>query len=198
MHLRPLAAHDSMEALTTLLHVAYASLAAQGWNFTAVDQSVQTTRDRVTSGQAFVIESHGELVGTVTVCPPKRQDGRYLGDPVPDCYTRPDTAILAQLAVHPDLRGQGLAAQLMDAAEAWAAAQGYRAVALDTALPAEALQRRYAQRGYVPVGEVQWAGKTYRSVLMVMSLAAAAPVPADADADVSGSAEVASTDEAVR
>lgn len=169
--IRQLHPSDSLEALTALLHVSYASLAAQGWNFTAVDQSVAVTRERVALGQAFVAEHDGQLVGTVTVSPPKPAEGRYLGDPVPDCYTQPGTAILAQLAVHPELRGQRLGEQLMDVAEAWATANGYAHVALDTAKPAEHLQRRYARRGYVPVGEVQWAGKTYGSVLMVKALA---------------------------
>lgn len=171
MQVRPLHAGDSLETLTALLHAAYASLAAAGWNFTAVDQSVEVTRQRVALGQAFVAELGGRLVGTVTVSPPKPADGQYLGDPVPACYTEPGTAILAQLAVHPELRGQGLGERLMDVAEAWAAAQGYAHVALDTAKPAAHLQRRYARRGYVPVGEVQWQGKTYGSVLMVKPLA---------------------------
>jgi GNAT superfamily N-acetyltransferase len=170
--IRPLADKDSIEALTALLHVAYASLAAQGWNFTAVNQSVQTTRERVAAGQAFVAERAGRLVGTVTIAPPKPADGRYLGDVVPAVYTEPGIAILAQLAVHPDERGQGLAERLMDAAEAWAIERGFAHVALDTAKPAEALQRRYARRGYAQVGEVQWEGKTYSSVLMVKPLAA--------------------------
>lgn len=170
IEIRPLHASDSLDALTALLHLSYASLAAQGWNFTAVDQPVAVTRERVTLGQAFVAEHAGQFVGTVTVSPPKPADGRYLGDPVPDCYTRPDTAILAQLAVHPDLRGQRLGERLMDVAEAWAAANGYAHVALDTAKPAEHLQRRYARRGYACVGEVQWQGKTYASVLMVKAL----------------------------
>ena len=59
-----------------------------------MDQSVQTTRERVASGQAFVaLSTTGELVGTVTVAPPKQPDGRYLGDPVPACYTQADTAM---------------------------------------------------------------------------------------------------------
>ncbi len=175
MNIRQLHASDSLEALTALLHAAYASLAAQGWNFTAVNQSVAVTRERVAHGQAFVADLDGQLVGTVTVCPPKPADGQYLGDPVPACYTQPDTAILAQLAVHPGQRGQHLGERLMDAAEAWAAAQGYAQIALDTARPAEHLLRRYARRGYVQVGDVQWAGKTYASVLMVKPLAAKAP-----------------------
>ncbi|OWQ86875.1 hypothetical protein CDN99_19390 [Roseateles aquatilis] len=170
--LRPLHADDSIEALTALLHAAYASLAAQGWNFTAVDQSAETTRERVATGQAFVVERAGVLVGTVTVAPPKPADGRYLSDPVPDCYTRPDTAILAQLAVHPGQRGLGLAERLMDIAEDWARGQGYAHIALDTAVPAEALRRRYERRGYETIGDVQWAGKTYRSVLMRKTLTA--------------------------
>jgi GNAT superfamily N-acetyltransferase len=168
--IRALSATDSLSELTRLLHAAYASLAAQGWNFTAVDQSVEVTRERVSAGRAWVAEREGRLVGTIAISPPKRADSHYLGDPVPDCYTRPGHAILAQLAVHPDERGQGLAERLMDAAEDWAAEQGYTHVALDTAKPAEHLQRRYARRGYAPVGEVQWAGKTYRSVLMLKPL----------------------------
>ena len=170
--IRPLAATDSLDALTVLLHQAYASLAAQGWNFTAVDQSVDVTRQRVAAGQAFVAELQGRLVGTVAVSPPKPVQSGYLGDPVPALYTELSTAILAQLAVHPEQRGHGLAERLMDIAEAWATEQGYARIALDTAQPAEQLQRRYARRGYVHAGDVQWAGKTYASVLMVKALAA--------------------------
>ncbi|MDN3922599.1 GNAT family N-acetyltransferase [Roseateles violae] len=168
--IRPLRADDSLEALTALLHAAYASLAARGMNFTAVDQSVATTRERVAKGQAFVAELDGRFVGTVAVSGPRAAEERYLNDPVPAVYARPGTAILAQLAVHPAQRGQGLAEKLMDAAEAWAGAQGYSHVALDTAQPAEDLQRRYARRGYVEVDAVQWAGKSYRSVVMLKEL----------------------------
>ncbi|QPF75665.1 GNAT family N-acetyltransferase [Roseateles sp. DAIF2] len=168
--IRPLHDGDDLQALTGLLHAAYATLLAQGWNFTAATQSVQTTRERVAAGQAFVAERTGRLVGTVTIAPPKPVDGSYLGDAVPAVYAEPRTALLAQLAVHPDERGQGLAERLMDVAEAWARAQGYAHVALDTAKPAQALQRRYARRGYARVGEVQWEGKTYSSVLMCKPL----------------------------
>jgi GNAT superfamily N-acetyltransferase len=164
--IRPLAFDDSLEALTALLHAAYASLAAQGWNFTAVDQSVTMTRERLATAQGFVAEHDGRLVGTVAVSGPKAADARYLADPAPPLYCEPGTALIAQLAVHPDCRGQGLAERLLDVAEAWALAQGYACAALDTAEPALDLQRRYLRRGYRAVGHVQWTGKTYRSVLM--------------------------------
>lgn len=175
--IRPLSAADCLQTLTHLLHASYASLAAQGWNFTAVDQSVEVTRDRLAGAQGFVAELGGRLVGTVAVRGPKPADEAYIADPPPPLYTRPGTAILSQLAVHPDCRGQGLAEQLIAAAEAWAQAEGHQQIALDTAEPALALRARYARRGYAEVGAVQWQGKTYRSVLMCKPLAAAQPEP---------------------
>lgn len=168
--IRALRADDCLQTLTALLHAAYASLAARGLNFTAVDQSVETTRERVQAGHCLVLEEQGQLVGTITVSGPKPAASHYLSDPVPALYCEPDVALLAQLAVHPARRGQGLADRLMEAAEAWAGAAGYRRVALDTAEPAEDLRRRYARRGYADVGTVQWSGKTYRSVLMAKTL----------------------------
>lgn len=170
--LRPLLPGDSLDALTALLHASYAPLAAQGWNFTAVDQSVDVTRDRLAGAQGFVAELDGRLVGTVAVRGPKPAGETYIADAPPALYTTPGTAILSQLGVHPDCRGQGVGERLIDAAEAWAAAQGFTQIALDTAEPATALRRRYERRGYVTVGAVQWQGKTYASVLMVKALAA--------------------------
>lgn len=168
--IRPLSAADSLDDLTQLLHAAYASLAAQGWNFTAADQTVDVTRDRLAGARGFVAELGGRLVGTVAVRGPKPPGEAYIADPPPPLYTTPGTAILSQLAVHPDCRGQGLGERLMDAAEAWARRQGFAQLALDTAEPAAALRRRYERRGYTTVGGVQWQGKTYASVLMVKPL----------------------------
>ncbi|MFG6430898.1 GNAT family N-acetyltransferase [Roseateles sp. LYH14W] len=168
--IRPLAANDCLTELTALLHVSYASLAAQGWNFTAVDQSVEVTRQRLAEAQGFVAEVDGRLVGTVAVRGPKPAGEAYIADPPPALYTTPGTAILSQLAVHPDCRGQGVGEQLMDAAEGWALGQGFSKLALDTAEPAVALRRRYQRRGYVATGRVQWQGKTYASVLMCKPL----------------------------
>jgi GNAT superfamily N-acetyltransferase len=169
--IRPLAASDCLLTLTALLHVSYASLAAQGWNFTAVDQPVDVTRDRLAGAQGFVAELDGRLVGTVAVRGPKPPGEAYIADPPPPLYTTPGTAILSQLAVHPDCRGLGLGERLIDAAETWAREQGFTQLALDTAEPAVALRRRYERRGYVTAGSVQWQGKTYASVLMRKPLA---------------------------
>ena len=168
--IRPLSDDDCLHALTELLHRSYASLAEQGWNFTAVDQPVSVTRDRLAGAQGFVAELDGRLVGTIAVRGPKPAGEAYIADPPPPLYTTPGTAILSQLAVHPDCRGLGLGERLIDAAEAWAREQGFAQLALDTAEPATALRRRYERRGYVTVGGVQWQGKTYASVLMTKAL----------------------------
>ena len=90
-------------------------------------------------------------------------------------------AHLFQFAVDPAAQGGGLGRALMLAAEAHCRHSGRRAVALDTALPAAHLRQRYARAGYAEQHELQWAGKTYRSVLMVKPLAAPAVATTDAE-----------------
>jgi len=176
--LRPLAASDSLEALTALLHRAYAPLGAMGLNFTAVDQSVQTTRDRVEAGQCFVLDAAGELAGSVVVAGPFDEQ-KNPGVRASPWYLRRDVAHLHQLAVDPARQGQGHGDRLIAAGEDWARERGYRGVALDTAAPAAHLRARYERLGYTTVDEVQWSGKRYRSVIMLKALAEPAPMLGD-------------------
>ena len=171
MEIRPLLTTDSLEELTALLHAAYATLAQQGWNFTAADQNVDVTRQRLVGAQCYVAVSEGQFIGTVAVRGPKSATELHASDQAAWLYAMPGTALVSQFAVHPGRRNRGLGGLLMDAAEAWAAAHRFQRVALDTAEPAVALRERYRRRGYAEVGEVQWAGKTYRSVLMLKTLA---------------------------
>ncbi|MES2960436.1 MAG: GNAT family N-acetyltransferase [Pseudomonadota bacterium] len=176
--LRPLAATDSIEALTALLHRAYARLAAMGLNFTAVDQSIETTRQRVASGHCVVAEAGGTLVGTVTVRVAYDVNAEPWARATPWFY-RSDAAHLHQLAVDPAAQGQGLGDRLVAAGETWARAQGRTALLLDTAAPAAHLRQRYARLGYHDVDDVQWVGKRYRSVLMLKALGEPAPLVDD-------------------
>jgi GNAT superfamily N-acetyltransferase len=179
MRVRPLATSDSLETLTALLHRAYAPLGKRGLNYTAVDQSVEATAQRVAGGHCFVAEEDGAIVGTVTV------NGPHDVNQTPgarDCawYLRRDLAHLHQLGVEPSAQGRGIGTALIAECERWARTQGFfRAIALDTAMPAHHLRQRYAALGYAEVGDVQWSGKRYRTVIMVKPLAAAAPPSAD-------------------
>ncbi len=162
---RPLAARDSFDALTELLHRAYAPLAEQGMNFTAAAQTAEVTRRRAAQGQCFVAADGATLVGTVTVCGPYDVDTAPWTADVP-WLREPDTAHFHQFAVAPSHQGHGVGRRLIGACEDWARASGYRRMTLDTALDADVLRRLYRRVGYVDVGQVQWEGRNYRSVIM--------------------------------
>lgn len=169
VQVRPLAARDSFEALTALLHRAYAPLAAQGMNFTAATQTADDTRRRAAEGQCFVAEAGGVLVGTVTVCGPYDVETAPWTTDVP-WLREPDTAHFHQFAVDPAQQGRGVGRLLLENVERWARRQGYKRMALDTAQPATLLRGLYKRLGYADVGQVQWVDKTYRSVVMQKSL----------------------------
>lgn len=163
--IRPLAARDSLDALTALLHLAYAPLAAAGLNFTAATQTKDVTARRAAEGQCYVAQQAGRIVGTVTVCGPYAEGMAPWANSVP-WFRERNTAHFHQFAVHPDLQGQGLGRRLVATCERWALQHGYRRMALDTAEPAESLRALYTRLGYADVGHVQWERKAYRSVIM--------------------------------
>ena len=123
-----------------------------GLNFTGVVQDEETTRARMQGRDVFVIERGGDLVGTVTFSV-REEEGLRCG-------------YVNLLAVDPRERRHGLGAKLMAVAERRAKDLGLDRVRLDTAIPAAHLLRWYTARGYEPVKEAQWEGKTYRSVIM--------------------------------
>jgi Acetyltransferase (GNAT) family len=90
-------------------------------------------------------------------------------------------AHLHQLGVEPALRGQGIGNALIAACELWAREHSFAAIALDTAAPATHLRERYVRHGYADADEIQWRGKTYRTVIMVKPLSGAAPTTDDAE-----------------
>lgn len=162
IELREFRESDAAE-VTALLHLAYGELAAAGLNFTAATQSVATTISRASRGRAWVLEDSGRIVGTMTMSLPPSTQLRGLS---------PEAAVagrawLNQLAVHPELRGSGLARRMRDAGLDWARSAGALAVGVDTAEPAEQLVQTYARWGFAPRETIQWPGKTYRSVVMV-------------------------------
>jgi GNAT superfamily N-acetyltransferase len=154
---------DSIEELTALLHRAYSSLARMGLNFTAADQTIETTRRRVEHARCLVAVEDGRLVGTVLV-------NSETPNPLGKLLGKPMAGSIHQLAVSPDRRGRGIGSRLLAGAESCVKRLGLRDVALDTADSAPQLLAFYVRRGYRSVSSVQWNGKTYRSIIMSKAL----------------------------
>jgi uncharacterized damage-inducible protein DinB/GNAT superfamily N-acetyltransferase len=160
--IRLLAVRDSLQALTELLHRAYAPLAARGMNFSAATQSPEVTARRAAAGQCFVAVRDRELVGTVTVCGP--QDASQ--EPSMPWYSDRNTAHVHQIAVSPAVQRAGVGARLLRHCEAWARENGYGSMVVAAAVGADELVALFRRLGYTEIGQVQEPGRTYRSVVL--------------------------------
>jgi GNAT superfamily N-acetyltransferase len=164
--IRRLTATDSIEELTQLLHAAYARLGHMGFNYTAVDQQEDVTRERMGQGECLVAVGRDErIVGTVLYRLPWQTSGGAW-------YDRPEVASFGQFAVLPALQSGGIGAQLLAAVEARVSAAGAVELALDTAEGATHLIAWYNRKGYRFVEYMQWPGKTYRSVVLSKTMIA--------------------------
>ena len=161
---RPWSSEDSFEELTELLHRAYAELASQGLRFTATDQKVETTIRRVESGQTWVAEIDGRVVGTITL---------YIGakEWQPRYYANEGVAFFGQFGVDPSARGLGIGLLLHQKVVELAREQGLRELALDTSDKAHHLIKLYESWGYKVVDRHEFGGTiNYASVIMARHL----------------------------
>jgi GNAT superfamily N-acetyltransferase len=152
-------ARDSFVALTAMLHRAFAPLGAMGLNCTCVDQTVQTTRLRATSGDCYVAVCEGRIVGTMTLYAPDQESSCEL-------YRRDDISSLRQFAVEPLWQARGIGTLLIAFAEHWAATRGYAELALDTPQPAAHLIAFYRGQGFRMVDFTRFDGKHYDSAIL--------------------------------
>jgi GNAT superfamily N-acetyltransferase len=162
--IRPLCPADSIDALTDLLHRAYAPLAADGFRFVATHQTPDVTAKRCAAGHCLVAEVAGAVVGTITW-----YDAPMAAERCP-FYARADVARFGQFGVEPGHQKLGIGSRLLDTVERRAAAAGFPRIALDTAEGAAALIAYYTRRGYEPAGHVQWSATNYRSLILCKPL----------------------------
>jgi GNAT superfamily N-acetyltransferase len=161
--IRKLQPSDSLLEITVLLHRAYARLGAMGLNYTAVDQSLEVTTQRILGGQCYIAEVAGMIAGTIIVTPTYTKNKC-------DYFTKAGVASAHQFAVDPSVQGQGIGRSLLHTCESWASEHGFKELAIDTAEQAEHLIKLYVHFNYKPVGFVQWPGKVYRSVVLSKEL----------------------------
>lgn len=162
-HLRPFEPSDSIEAITVLLHRAYAPLGEMGLNYTAVTQSPDVTAARIRRGTCYVATDGADFVGTIVVQPTHVES---------ECYylTTPGVACANQFAVAPEYQRKGLGSKLLLCAEIWARENGFLHLAVDMAESVTSLIEFYKRRGYRHADWVQWRGKKYRSVVLTKAL----------------------------
>lgn len=161
--IRPIRTSDSLDELTELLHAAYKPLGEMGLRFFATHQTVEQTRDRVESGECFVAELDGEVVGTITL-----YTEPY--DSSPDWYRREDVGWFGQFAVEPSLQRKGIGRKMIEFIESRARERGLMEIALDTSEKASHLIAYYQKMGWRVVDETQWEVTNYRSLILSKSL----------------------------
>jgi uncharacterized damage-inducible protein DinB/GNAT superfamily N-acetyltransferase len=162
IEIRLLAVRDSLQALTRLLHRAYAPLVERGMLFSAATQGVEVTARRAAQGQCFVAVRDREIVGTATVCGPQDEPEAAL---VP-WFRDSNTAYVHQLAVAPEVQRFGVGARLVQHCEAWARENGYHSMVTGVAVGAAELSAMFRRLGYGEVGQVQGLGRGYRSLIL--------------------------------
>ena len=159
MKIRNFVAGDDVVALTQLLHRAYASQAAKGLRFSATHQSPEVTQRRILGAYCFVLELDYRIVGTICLYGPDENSE------VPE-YRDPLTFNFGQYAVEPEFKGQGYGRLLHDHILDFAADQGGKWMALDTAAPASDLVAMYTRWGYSEVTRCRWQMTNYESIIM--------------------------------
>jgi GNAT superfamily N-acetyltransferase len=156
---------DSLEELTVMLRGCFARLGGMGLNCTCVDQTVETTRERIARGDCYVAVGNGRIIGTMTLC-------GHDDDSPCELYRCADIASLHQFAVALDAQNAGIGTALLAVAEQWAAARGYSELALDTPWPAAHLLAFYRARGFRIVDMVEFSGKHYDSAILTKRVSA--------------------------
>jgi GNAT superfamily N-acetyltransferase len=94
-------------------------------------------RERMRTMHVLVAVSAAQIVGTVAASLNDEREGHLRG-----------------MAVFPQFRGTGIAAQLLSLVEDWLRTQGCARVSLDTTLPLQAAINFYEKHGYVRSGRV--------------------------------------------
>ncbi|MDB6077840.1 MAG: putative N-acetyltransferase [Akkermansiaceae bacterium] len=160
---------DDLDALTEMLHRAYAPLAAEGLRYTATHQTPEVTLRRLSRGHALVAEIGGRVVGTLTVYQPDGEDAT-------PAYR--EHFHFGQFGVVPEFKGRGIGTALHAAALDHVRSLGGAAMALDTASPASRLIALYERWGYEIIDRISYSSTNYESVVMRLWLQRP-PAPAE-------------------
>ena len=149
---------DSYDALTALLHRAFAPLGALGFNCPGVDQPASATRERVLAGECFVALGNAHLVATMTM---RSHDPDSRCDPYRSRHVQ-------RSANWPSIPSGGSRHRPFAARVRATAGRRARAthLALDAPYAAVRLIDFYRREGFQPVDVMRFPGHNYDSTIL--------------------------------
>lgn len=151
----------SWEDITTLLHLGYAERAEEGLQYSATDQSVQKTIERVDNGICLVALLNGELVATESYKLVEKKNlkrKRWFYDN--------NYYYLHSLSVHPNFKKKGIGLKIRNVIRDEAIKNNISSLISDTSEHAGWLIDWYSRLGHKKVGYVSHFGTNYYSVIM--------------------------------
>jgi GNAT superfamily N-acetyltransferase len=134
-----------------------------GLNFWATYQDDKTTKQRLTTGESFVMTLNDVIIGTITLYKDKQGSSCKW-------YSIKGVSYFGQFAVEPEYQNYGLGSYMMEFIENYARDSGLNEIALDTSEKAEHLLKYYEKRGYRFIQHQQWDKVNYRSIVLSKSL----------------------------
>ena len=149
LHLRP-GTLDDIPAILLLIRKVVPLMRAAGnlqWDDIYPNTEV-FTRD-VELGFLWVVEGPAGIAGVSAITTDQEAEYAQVGWDIDE-----PAIVTHRLAVDPDLRGQGIAAILLQQAEVIARERGISALRVDTNTHNEATQRLFPRLGYVLAGEI--------------------------------------------
>jgi GNAT superfamily N-acetyltransferase len=150
MRISPATISD-LEDVMPLVRAAVAHMDARGilqWDEVYPDARVFA--DDLAAGTLYTARLDGRLAGVIVLN--EYQDPEYAD--VAWAFDDGPVLVVHRLCVHPDAQRRGVAARLMDHAEALAAARGYRAIRLDAFQANPGAVALYDRRGYRRAGAI--------------------------------------------
>ena len=163
--IRRFSQEDSIKELTELLHKSYKPLLDSGLEYVAGWQDEKMTAHHVSTGECFIVERRGKILGTILLY----GDFSDKGD-VPELYKRKDVRVFGKFAVDPLYQKTGVGSMLLEYVEDYTRTLGIKELCLDTSEDTTHLVRFYEKKGYKFVGNHQWKITNFRSVVMSKKL----------------------------
>lgn len=150
----------SWEEITQLLHLGYTERVDEGLHYSATDQSVQKTIERIGDGTCLAALLDGKLVGTISyriISTKNNKNRKWYQD---DLYLYP-----IQFTVHPDYKRRGIGKKIWKKLDEIAFENNVGSIISNTSEKAIWLGNWNESSGRVKVGYTSFPNTNYYSII---------------------------------